>query len=166
MDQPREPDRIQCLECHGWYRALPTHLRRSHGLTDEDYRLKYLIPVGTPLVCQEWSDTQSRRMRETDTRDQLTARGPEPGYDQRESVRSRRKAEYAALAASGSKAAAIHDKTAKRRERLRPYPVTVAQAASRLGCTMSAAYSFLSYCVTTGRLVRIGRGLYDEAHSD
>ena len=43
-----------------------------------------------------------------------------------------------------------------------PYPVTVDQAAERLGCSKSAAYTFLSYCLTSGRLRRIGRGLYTE----
>jgi hypothetical protein len=157
--QPREQDRIRCLECGRWYRALPTHLRRSHDLSDEDYRLKHGIPVGVPLVCLEWSENQSRRNIEQDSKRTLTARGPAPGFRQRESVRRRRRPDYARLAASGSSAAA-HDKTAERRELLRPLPVTVAQAAERLGCSKSAAYTFLSFCVQMGRLRRVRRGLY------
>ena len=162
MDQPREPARIQCLECGRWMRALPSHLRHAHQMADEDYRLKYLIPVGTPLVCLEWSDNQSRRNVEEGLGQHLSARGPAAGYEQRESVRVRRRPHYTSLAAQGTASAATHDKTAERRERLRPYPVTAAEASERLGCTMSAAYNFLSYCVATGRLVRIGRGRYGE----
>ncbi len=161
-DQPREEDRIQCLECGRWFRSLPTHLLRSHGLTDEDYRMAHDLPVGLPLVCLEWSETQSRHNIERDAKRTLTSRGPEPGYTQRESVRRRRGPDYARLAAAGSVARAARDKTAARREMLRPYPVTVAQACGRLGCSRSAAYTFLSYCLTTGHLRRVGRGLYGE----
>jgi hypothetical protein len=160
--QPREQDRIQCLECGRWYRALPTHLLRKHGLSDEDYRLKYGLPVGLPLVCQEWSETQTRHNVEQDLKRTLRSDRQVSGYIQRESVRQNRQPHYASLAATGTAAAASQDKTAARRELLRPYPVTVAQAAERLGCSMSAAYTFLSYCLTSGRLRRIGRGLYEE----
>jgi uncharacterized protein YbaR (Trm112 family) len=161
-NQPREQDRIQCRECGRWYRALPTHLLRTHDLDDEDYRLKYGIPVGLPLVCREWSETQTRRNIERDAKRTLTARGSHPGYAQRESVRQHQRPNYARLAAAGTAAAAQLDKTVHRRELLRPYPVTVAQAAERLGCSMRAAYNFLSYCLTSGRLRRISRGLYGE----
>lgn len=162
MGQPREQSRIRCLECGRWYRALPSHLRHKHELSDEDYRLKYGIPAATPLVCGEWSETQSRHNIERDAKRTLTARGPTPGYSQRESVRQNRKSSYDRLAAAGSSVAASLDKTAGRRELLRPYPVTVSEAAERLGCSRSAAYTFLSYCLTSGRLQRINRGLYGE----
>lgn len=162
MSQPREQYRIQCLECGRWYRALPSHLRRKHGLGDEDYRLKHRIPASSPLVCGEWSETQTRHNIERDAKRTLTSSGPTPGYAQRESVRQNRQSHYARLAAAGSSTAARRDKTAYRRELLRPYPVAVAQAADRLGCSKSAAYTFLSYCLMSGRLRRIGRGLYGE----
>lgn len=165
MNQPREQDRIQCLECGRWYRALPAHLRRTHELTDEDYRLRYGIPVGFPLVCLDWSERQSRANLERDTKRTLTSRGPTPGYSQRESVRENRRSYYSQLAAAGSAASAQIDRTLPRRELLRPYPVTAAQAAERLGCSMSAAYTFLCYCVANGRLRRIGRGQYGEVET-
>lgn len=161
--QPREEDRIQCLECGKWFRALPRHILRRHGMTDEDYRLKYGIPVGLPLVCREWSANQSQRNRDQGLDRTLTARGPAPGYAQRESVRKHREPDYARLAESGLNALSGVDKTEARRERLKPYPVTVAQTSDRLQCTMRAAYVFLSMCVRTGRLARIGRGLYGES---
>lgn len=130
-------------------------------MSDEDYRLKYHVPAGVPLVCLEWSENQARRNVELGLKRHLIARGPAPGFNQRESVRQRRKPDYARLAAAGSSAAATTDKTATRRELLRPYPVTVDQAAERLRCTKSAAYTFLSFCVQTGRLRRVRRGLYE-----
>ena len=162
MQQPRERDRIQCLECRRWYRALPTHLLRGHNMDDEDYRLKYGIPAGTPLVCVEWSERQSQLCIERDSKRMLTPGGLAAGFSQRESVRRLRRDAYRRLAAIGKEAAAQLDKTAARRELLQPYPVTVAQAADRLACSKSAAYTFLSYCVLSGRLWRVGRGLYDE----
>lgn len=158
----REESRIQCLECGRWFRALPRHLSRGHELSDEDYRLKHQIPVGVPLVCGEWSETISQRNLERESKRTLTARGPTAGYTQRESVRIRRTKDYAELARAGTASARQKDKTAERRVLLKPYPVTVAQAAERLGCTSAAAYNFLSYCVARGRLWRTGRGLYGD----
>jgi hypothetical protein len=162
LAQPRERDRIQCLECGRWFRALSAHFRRAHSMADEDYRLKYGIPVGTPLVCPELSEDHSRHSIERGLGRNLTARGPSPGFEQRESVRSLLAGHYAAMGRAGRAAAAKLDRTAERRAALRPYPVTVAEASGRLGCTTQAAYNFLSRCVASGRLRRIGPGAYDE----
>lgn len=163
-DQPRHVDRILCLVCGRWFRALPTHLRRTHGIGDDDYRLRFGLPAGLPLVCGEWSENQSRRNVERDAARTLTADGPPPGFQQRPSVRANRSGDYLRLAAAGTEAAARIDKTAGRRANLAPYPVTAAVAAERLGCSRSAAYTFLAYCVATGRLRRVGRGLYGESN--
>lgn len=160
MDQPRHEDRILCLECGRWYRALPTHLLRRHKMNDEAYRLKFGIPVGSPLVCGEWSENQRQHNANRDSSQTLTARGPQAGYTQRESVRRRRQGEYRQLAKTGVLAAASVDRTAERRALLCPYPVTIRQACDRLNCSRSAAYTFLSACVALGHLRRVGRGLY------
>lgn len=160
-EHPREAARIRCLECGRWFRALPTHLLRKHGLEDDDYRLKHGIKATSPLVCLEWSERASRFAVDTEIASNSIARGPKPGYRQRESVRVRRGGDYATLAALGSAAAAELDRTEARRKLLAPYPVTAEQAADRLGCTKTAAYTFLSWCVRHGKLRRLGRGLYD-----
>jgi hypothetical protein len=165
MDQPRERDRIQCLECGKWYRVLPPHLR-THDMDGEDYRLKFGVSAGVPLVCEEWSEAVSRRNIERDAGSTLTARGPKPGFKMRESTKANRRAEYERIGALGRKAAHAIDKTEFRRKRLKPYPVTIAQTAERLQCTMSAAYNFLASCAEAGRLRRIGRGVYDEVPSE
>jgi len=159
-NQPREESRIQCLECQKWFRALPTHLRRTHGMDDEDYRLKFLIPVGIPLVCLEWSANQARKNKARHAEKTLTTTGPKKGYRQRKSVKLRREENYKALAKLGTQSAAQIDKTEARRLVIAPYPVTVKDVVNRLGCSQSAAYTFLSYCVRTGCLTRIERGLY------
>ena len=161
--QPREDSRIQCLECSKWFRALPRHLRCAHEMDDEDYRLKFALPVGLPLVCLDWSGNQRAKNAERDCQKTLTARGPKKGYKQRGSVLLNRQADYVRLSQMGCAAAKGRDKTAKRRNLLRPYPVTVNQAAERLGCTARAAYTFLSFCVQTDRLTRSSQGIYDEA---
>jgi hypothetical protein len=160
VDQPREADRIQCLECGRWFRALPTHLRRGHGYTDEDYRLKFGVPVGVPLVCLEWSEAVSRKVTKLGLARHLTRDGPPKGYRQRESVRRLGRGRYRDLAAAGTAAAAAVDRTAERRAGLAPYPVTVAQASQRLGVGMATAYKILSDYVYLGHLVRVRRGLY------
>lgn len=159
-EQPRESDRIQCLECKQWFRALPNHLRRTHGYSDEDYRLKFLIPVGVPLVCIEWSENQKQKNRENNSKKTLERGRQRKGFKQRESVRKHRKGHYKILAKTGLDTASKKDKTERRRELLKPYPITVDEASERLSCTKKAAYNFLSYCVGKGLLKRIKRGVY------
>lgn len=157
----RQTDRIRCLECGRWYRALPTHLRRGHAMTEDDYREAHNIPAGLPLVCLDWSDAQSRRNRDRGASRTLSTVGPEPGYRQRDYVLRQRRAQYLDLAAQGAQAARQVDRTADRRAALAPFPVTVAEAAERLGCSRQTAYRFLGECVARGQLRRIGRGHYD-----
>ena len=160
--QPREADRIRCLECGRWFRALPTHLIRSHGISDEEYRLKFGVPVGVPLVCIEWSENQSQKNIDRNSRKTLTARGAQKGYKQRESVKVRQKTRYIALAKEGCDAAARVDRLRDRLVKLAPYPVSIQEASVRLECTLKAAYTFLSFCTGNGRLVRIKRGIYGQ----
>lgn len=43
-------ERIQCLECGRWFRALGAHLTSAHGMTHHDYREKWAIPRRYPLA--------------------------------------------------------------------------------------------------------------------
>lgn len=158
---PREATRIQCLECGRWFRALPRHLRVTHGYSDEDYRLKYRIAIGSPLVCIEWSERLRASAIERDLAALGSHNGPPKGFKQRQSALSLRRDHYQKLAESGQAALQGIDKTELRRAKIAPYPVTAEQVAERLDVTMSAAYNFLSFCVKTGRLIRVGHGLYD-----
>jgi hypothetical protein len=158
----REPDRIRCLECGKCFRALPRHLARAHEMEVDDYRAKYGIRVGEPLVCGEWSAAIRASNKAKQLGKHLTGRGPRPGFTQRDFVRRQRAQQYKQLAAIGTDAISAMDRTEDRRRRLAPYPVTISQAAERLQCSLSAAYTFLSYCVSKGRLRRIRRGVYDK----
>ena len=42
--QPEEGDRLQCLECGRWYKSLPPHLARAHGMSGADYRTAHRLP--------------------------------------------------------------------------------------------------------------------------
>lgn len=57
-------EKIQCLECGRWFRALATHLPRTHGMTHDDYRDKWGIPRRYPLAGTSTRETLSTQMRE------------------------------------------------------------------------------------------------------
>ena len=162
MIQPREDGHVKCLECGKWFRALPRHLRISHEMEVDDYRLKFCVPASVPLVCLDWSRNQAEANIERDAKRTLASNKQQKGYSQRQSVRQNRRSDYLGLAKAGSEAAKAVDRTATRLRQLEPYPITADQAIDRLGCTARAAYSFLFSCVKAGRLVRLGRGTYDK----
>ncbi|MEQ9844602.1 MucR family transcriptional regulator [Pectobacterium brasiliense] len=43
-------DKIECLECGKRFSFLPTHLRKSHGMSATEYRERFNLPVSTPLA--------------------------------------------------------------------------------------------------------------------
>ncbi len=166
MIQPREAARIQCLECGRWFRALPTHFLRSHGMADEDYRLKFGIPAGTPLVCLEWSENHSKKCKDNGSVANITPGvGPKPGFAQRESSRKLQAANYQRLAELGQEANRGVVRNSERLEKIRPYPVTVADVMDRLQVSRRVATEFLANCAETGKLKRIKHGLYREANN-
>ncbi|NIC05248.1 MucR family transcriptional regulator [Billgrantia bachuensis] len=56
--------KIQCLECGRWFRALATHLPRTHGMTHQDYREKWGIPQRYPLAGTATRETLSMQLRQ------------------------------------------------------------------------------------------------------
>ena len=162
--QPVEHDRIQCLECGKWFKALPRHIERTHIMTCDEYRVKHKLAASVALVCEAWSERASQvaktNVRVAAARKPFEGVGPKPGYVRSQASKlTRAKVEHE-WHLKGTEAAAKVDKTEDRRKAIEPYPVTVDQAAERLGCTVKAAYNFLSYCVLNGKLKRIKRGLY------
>jgi hypothetical protein len=160
-----EASQIQCLVCGKWYRALPRHVRVTHGMSDDDYRIKHGVPKGTPLVCKEWS-ARARQVGKTDprVRTQLSkhaGKGPPKGFKQSATAKAQRKNRDLALHRKGTEAAIKVDRTQARRDAIAPYPVTVSDVMERLNVGYSAASSFLSDCVKAGTVVRIRRGVYD-----
>jgi predicted transcriptional regulator len=54
-----KPDAITCLECGKSFAMLKRHLRTDHGLTSDEYRAKWSLPAGYPLVAPEYAARRS-----------------------------------------------------------------------------------------------------------
>jgi predicted transcriptional regulator len=50
VSEHHERELITCLECGHTYRYLPVHLKRSHGLSCEEYRQRWGIPKSVALT--------------------------------------------------------------------------------------------------------------------
>ena len=46
---------IVCLDCGGRYRALKLHLAAAHGITPDEYRARWALPDGYPMVAPLYS---------------------------------------------------------------------------------------------------------------
>lgn len=54
----RTQERIRCLECGRWLRALGNHLRLTHGMTAAEYREVWGMRQRQPLTCGDVSDVR------------------------------------------------------------------------------------------------------------
>jgi predicted transcriptional regulator len=69
VDPPKEPavpikksvtpDFIICLEDGKKFKSLKRHLRTSYGLTPDQYREKWKLPVDYPIVAANYAATRS-----------------------------------------------------------------------------------------------------------
>lgn len=55
---------IQCLLCGKWFKALPTHIERTHGITAGDYRERFGLPWDRGLCGTGPSKKLSKNMLE------------------------------------------------------------------------------------------------------
>jgi predicted transcriptional regulator len=56
---------VVCLECGKKMRTLKAHIRKSHGLTPQEYFRRYgLDPKKYPLVCREYSEQRRALAKE------------------------------------------------------------------------------------------------------
>ncbi len=53
-------DRIFCMVCGQGMKTLKRHLSTQHGLKPGQYRRKFGIPSGTPLVAKNYSDARKQ----------------------------------------------------------------------------------------------------------
>ena len=53
-------DRIVCQECKRSMKMLKNHLRKSHGLTPEEYRRKWSLADDYPMVTKDYAAQRSR----------------------------------------------------------------------------------------------------------
>lgn len=54
---------IKCFICGREFNFLPSHLRRAHGVTAQQYREAYDIPQGEPLASGEYRAAHAEKMR-------------------------------------------------------------------------------------------------------
>ena len=54
-----KPDHLVCLACGAKQKTLKRHLRTSHGLSPADYKDRYNLPSGYPMVSAEYAVRRS-----------------------------------------------------------------------------------------------------------
>lgn len=55
------PGHIVCLECAKPMSMLKRHLRSHHGLTPDEYRVKWNLPADYPIVAPDYAAERSRQ---------------------------------------------------------------------------------------------------------
>lgn len=55
-----QPDFIICLEDGKSFKSLKRHLRTRYGMTPEEYRAKWGLPVDYPMVAPNYAEARSR----------------------------------------------------------------------------------------------------------
>ncbi|QND84598.1 Uncharacterized protein ChrSV_2372 [Chromobacterium vaccinii] len=106
--------KIICLECGKLFDVLAPHLRRAHGMTSDDYRERFQLPRGQPLVSSEVSKSRRRilldmvsdgRVQRPDQADLVEAsrkagrpdKSPEDKRRHREIIQQRRPGDHSRL---------------------------------------------------------------------
>lgn len=55
LEEAVSNDKVYCLCCGRGFTMLKRHLKSEHGLTDDEYRKKFGLPDGMPLVAPMYS---------------------------------------------------------------------------------------------------------------
>lgn len=53
------PDAITCLECGVKFKSMKRHLSSHHGMSPDDYRLKWGLPKTYPMVAPSYAKARS-----------------------------------------------------------------------------------------------------------
>ena len=53
-----KPDKIVCLDCGMELKMLKRHLMTHHGMSPEDYRVRWNLPNDYPLVAPNYANTR------------------------------------------------------------------------------------------------------------
>lgn len=59
VDQAVTDDKVYCLCCGRGFTMLKRHLKAEHGLTEEEYRLRFGLPEDMPLVAPNYSERKA-----------------------------------------------------------------------------------------------------------
>lgn len=54
-----KPELLVCLECGLEFKSLKKHLRASHDLSPEEYRMKWGLPADYPMVAPAYAERRS-----------------------------------------------------------------------------------------------------------
>lgn len=68
------PDAIICLEDGKAFKTLRRHLSTKYGMTPEEYRAKWGLPVDYPMVAPNYADARSKMAKSMG----LGRKGPQP----------------------------------------------------------------------------------------
>lgn len=55
-----KPDHIVCLECGEKFVSLKRHVSAAHGMSTDDYRLRWSLPGPYSLVAPNYSETRRK----------------------------------------------------------------------------------------------------------
>ena len=53
------PEILTCLECGLEFKSLKKHLRASHDISPEEYRMKWGLPADYPMVAPAYAERRS-----------------------------------------------------------------------------------------------------------
>lgn len=53
-------DTMLCIDCGQPFKSLKRHIRTTHGLTPEEYRERWKLPVDYPMVAPNYSAVRSQ----------------------------------------------------------------------------------------------------------
>lgn len=51
-----KPDSLTCLDCGAKMKMLKRHIRTDHGLSPEEYRLRWSLSATYPMVAMDYAD--------------------------------------------------------------------------------------------------------------
>jgi len=54
-----KPEILTCLECGLEFKSLKKHLRASHDISPEEYRMKWGLPADYPMVAPAYAERRS-----------------------------------------------------------------------------------------------------------
>ncbi len=57
-------DHLVCLECGQTFKTIKRHLSNEHGLTPDEYRERWSLPVDYPIVAPGYSKKRSELAKE------------------------------------------------------------------------------------------------------
>lgn len=57
-------EKVFCMVCGQGMKTLKRHLSAAHGLKPGQYRKKFGVPAGTPLVAKSYSEARKRMAKE------------------------------------------------------------------------------------------------------